>query len=91
MASESDDRAVELVLLFARAGHEAGYPTADLEERVVALADALGRDDTQVSATPTLVDISFGAMPGQRTFALRVSPTAVDLDAIRRAGAEATP
>jgi uncharacterized membrane protein YjjP (DUF1212 family) len=82
VASESDERAVELVLRFARAGHEAGYPTADLEERVVALADALGLDETQVSATPTLVDISFGAMPGQRSFALRVSPSSVDLEHI---------
>ena len=32
----------ELLLRFTRAGHEAGYPTADLEERVLALARARG-------------------------------------------------
>ena len=82
--SSSGDRAVELVLRFARAGHEAGYPTADLEERVLALAETLGLDDTQVSATPTLVDVSFGAVPRQQSFALRVKPSGVDLDAIAR-------
>lgn len=82
--SSSGDRAVELLLRFARAGHEAGYPTADLEERVVALAETLGLDDTQVSATPTLVDVSFGAVPQQQSFALRVQPSGVDLDAIAR-------
>jgi uncharacterized membrane protein YjjP (DUF1212 family) len=77
-----DEGRVELLLRFARAGHEAGYPTADLEERLVALAEALGLDETQISATPTLVDISFGAGPRQRSFALRVKPSGVDLDAI---------
>ena len=82
--SSSGDRAVELVLRFARAGHEAGYPTADLEERVLALAETFGLDDTQVSATPTLVDVSFGAVSRQQSFALRVKPSSVDLDAIAR-------
>jgi uncharacterized membrane protein YjjP (DUF1212 family) len=80
--SSTGDRAVELVLRFARKGHEAGYPTADLEERVVALAKTLGLDETQISATPTRVDISVGAGPLQRSFALRVKPSGVDLDAI---------
>ena len=74
--------AVELLVRFARTGHQAGYPTADLEERVVALAAALGFEDAQVSATPTMIDVSLGAVPHQRSFTLRVRPTAVDLDVI---------
>jgi uncharacterized membrane protein YjjP (DUF1212 family) len=76
--------AVELVLGFTRAGHRAGYPTAELEERVLALADALGLAGAQVSATPTVVEISLGSLPRQRTYTLRVRPTTVDLDAIAR-------
>ena len=75
---------VELLLGFARAGHQAGYPTAELEARVLALADALGLREAQVSATPTLVDVSLGSLPGQRTYTLRVRPAAVDLDAMGR-------
>jgi uncharacterized membrane protein YjjP (DUF1212 family) len=75
---------VEFVLEFARVGHRAGYPTADLEERVLALADSLELQGAQVSSTPTLVDVSFGSLPRQRTFTLRVRPAPVDLDAIAR-------
>jgi uncharacterized membrane protein YjjP (DUF1212 family) len=75
---------LELVLRFARAGHEAGYPTADLEERVLALAGSLGLAGAQISATPTLVDISLGSLAHQRSYTLRVRPPAVDLDAIAR-------
>lgn len=75
---------VELLLRFAEAAHEAGYPTADLEERVIALARALGVTGTQVSATPTLVELSLGSLPDQRTYTLRVRPPAADLDAIAR-------
>jgi uncharacterized membrane protein YjjP (DUF1212 family) len=82
VSDTGDDRRVELLLRFARAGHEAGYPTDDLEERLVALAEALGLDETQVSATPTVLDVSFGAGPRQRSFALRVKPSGVDLEAI---------
>ena len=71
----------ELLLRFARAGHDAGYPTADLEERIVALASSLGLE-AEVSATPTLVEISVGSLPRQRTYTLRVRPALVDLDAI---------
>lgn len=78
------DTAVEFLLTFARVGHDAGYPTADLEERLTALADSVGLEAAQVSATPTLVDLSFGALPRQRTYAIRVRPTFVDLDAIAR-------
>ncbi len=80
----SSDRAVEFLIRFARAGHEAGYPTADLEDRVVALARSLELEGVQVSATPTLVEVSLGSLPNQQTFTLRVRPTAVDLDAIAR-------
>jgi uncharacterized membrane protein YjjP (DUF1212 family) len=78
------DLLVELLVGFARAGHDAGYPTADLEERVSTLASSLGFEDAQVSATPTIVEVSLGALPVQRSFTLRVRPTSVDLDAIAR-------
>jgi uncharacterized membrane protein YjjP (DUF1212 family) len=82
--TEPSDARVELLVGFARVGHDAGYPTADLEERVSALAVALGFEDAQVSATPTILDVSLGAVPNQRGYAFRVRPTAVDLDAIAR-------
>ena len=76
--------AVEFLVTFTRLAHHAGYPTADLEERVLSLADSLGLVAAQVSATPTLVEVSFGSLPRQRSYTLRVQPTAVDLDAIAR-------
>jgi uncharacterized membrane protein YjjP (DUF1212 family) len=78
------DSAVEFLLTFARVGHDAGYPTADLEERLTALADSVGLEAAQVSATPTIVEIALGSLPRQRSYALRVRPTVVDLDAIAR-------
>ena len=33
---------------------------------------------------PTLVEVSLGSLPNQRTFTVRVRPAAVDLDAIAR-------
>jgi uncharacterized membrane protein YjjP (DUF1212 family) len=78
------DAATELLLRFARAGHDAGYPTADLEERIVALAEPLGLPGTEISATPTVVEISVGSLPQQRSYTLRVRPAVVDLDAIAR-------
>jgi uncharacterized membrane protein YjjP (DUF1212 family) len=80
----SGDDAIAFLLRFTRTGHGAGYPTAELEGRVVSVAEALGLQDAQVSATPTLVELSLGSAPHQRTFALRVRPTSVDLDAIAR-------
>lgn len=74
----------ELLLRFARAGHDAGYPTADLEERVDAIAETLGLVGTEISATPTVVEISVGSIPDQRSYTLRVRPAVVDLDAIAR-------
>lgn len=78
------DPPAELLIGFARAGHDAGYPTADLEERVLALAGSFGLVGTEVSATPTLVEVSLGPLPRQRSYSLRVRPAAVDLDAIAR-------
>ena len=78
------DRPVELVLGFAHAGHAAGYPTADLEERLLVLARAVGEVDAQVSATPTLVEVSLGSIPEQRSYTIRVRPRPVDLAAIAR-------
>ena len=57
----------ELLLRFARAGHEAGYPTADLEERVLALARAVGLEDAQISVTPTVIDVTVGSLRAQRS------------------------
>jgi uncharacterized membrane protein YjjP (DUF1212 family) len=76
--------AVEFLLRFARTAHQAGYPTAELEERVLALADALGLAGAEISAVPTLVDVSLGSLPEQRSYTLRVRPPVVDLDAIAR-------
>jgi uncharacterized membrane protein YjjP (DUF1212 family) len=74
---------IEFLLAFARAAHGAGYPTAELEDRVSALAESLGVD-AEVSATPTLLDLSVGTASRQRTYAMRVRPSDVDLDAIAR-------
>jgi uncharacterized membrane protein YjjP (DUF1212 family) len=63
-------------------GHEAGYATAELEERALALADSLGLAGAQVSVTPTLIELSLGPLAGQRTYTLRVRPPALDLGKI---------
>jgi uncharacterized membrane protein YjjP (DUF1212 family) len=78
------DASAELLIGFAGAGHAAGYPTADLEEKVLALAGAFGLDGTEVSVTPTLVEVWLGRLPRQRSYSLRVRPTPVDLDAMGR-------
>ena len=69
---------------FAGVAHRAGYPTSDLEDLLGSLATALGLEAAQISATPTLLELSFGLLPHQRSYTLRVRPTAVDLDAIGR-------
>jgi uncharacterized membrane protein YjjP (DUF1212 family) len=79
-----DAAATELLLRFARVGHDSGYPTADLEERLLALADALGVPGAEISATPTVVEVSVGSLADQRSYTLRVRPKDVDLDAIAR-------
>jgi uncharacterized membrane protein YjjP (DUF1212 family) len=76
--------ATDVVLRFMRAGHDAGYPTAELEQRVLLFATELGFPASQVSATPTMIEISLGTLPAQRSFTLRVRPKGVDLDAIAR-------
>jgi uncharacterized membrane protein YjjP (DUF1212 family) len=78
------DSAIEFLLTFARVGHDAGYPTADLEGRVSSLADSVGLEAAQVSVTPTTVEISLGSLPRQQSYAIRAGPTFVDLDAIAR-------
>ena len=80
----TDATAVEFLLRFTRVAHRAGYPTADLEERIVALASSLGLGEAQVSATPTIVEVSLGKLPHQRSYTLRVQPTTVELNAISR-------
>ena len=75
---------VEFLLEFAQLAHRAGYPTSDLEERLVSLAAALRLEAPQISATPTLVELSFGSLSHQRSYTLRVHPKGVDLDAIAR-------
>jgi uncharacterized membrane protein YjjP (DUF1212 family) len=81
---EASAAPVEFLLGFARAGHDAGYTTAELEERVLVLADAVGLGDVQVSATPTAIELALGPLVEQRTYALRVLPAGVDLGAIAR-------
>jgi uncharacterized membrane protein YjjP (DUF1212 family) len=78
------EAAVEFLLRFGRAGHDAGYPTADLEDRLLVLARSLGIPGAEVSATPTVVEVSLGSLPQQRTYTLRVRPSVVDLDTIAR-------
>jgi len=51
---------------------------------VLSLAEALGLRGAEISATPTLVEISLGSIPQQRSYSLRVTPTQVDLDAVAR-------
>jgi uncharacterized membrane protein YjjP (DUF1212 family) len=51
---------IEFMLRFADAGHHAGYPSADLEARVLKLAESSGIEDAQISATPTIIELSFG-------------------------------
>ncbi len=80
----TNESTVEFLLEFARIAHRAGYPTADLEERLGSLAGVLGLEAAQISATPTLLELSFGSLPRQRNYSLRVRPTTVDLDAITR-------
>ena len=84
MAWAEPDPRVEFLLKFARSAHRAGYPTADLEERVLALARTLDVRGAQVSATPTLIELSVGPLRQQQSYSLRVSPDDVDLDAIER-------
>jgi uncharacterized membrane protein YjjP (DUF1212 family) len=83
-APRAPDASTEFLLRFARSGHDAGYSTAELEDRLQVLARSLGHKEAQISATPTLVDISLGSLPRQHNYALRVRPTPVDLDAIAR-------
>ena len=51
---------------------------------MLSLAEVLGLQGAEISATPTLVEISLGSIPHQRSYTLRVRPTPVDLDAIAR-------
>ena len=81
---EETPAGTELVLRFARVGHDAGYPTAELEERVLTLSSAVGLDEVEISVTPTVVDVSIGSLAAQRSYTLRVRPSSVDLDAIAR-------
>jgi uncharacterized membrane protein YjjP (DUF1212 family) len=83
-ATEDATRRVEFLLRFARAGHDAGYSTTELEARAVALAHAVGFEHAEVSVTPTQVELSLGALTRQQTHTLRVRPGRVDLGAIAR-------
>ena len=65
-------------------GTHAGYPTADLEERIVALGGHLGLPGVEVSSTPTVVELSLGTLPHQRTLHAPDATPTVDLDAIAR-------
>ena len=51
-----ESRGVEFLLRFTEVGHASGYPTDDLEERVLALAAHFGLAAPQISATLTIVE-----------------------------------
>ena len=79
-----ESRGIEFVLRFTDVGQASGYPADDLEERVLSLTAHLGLAAPQISATPTIVELSFGSLQEQRSYTFRVRPRAVDLDAIAR-------
>jgi uncharacterized membrane protein YjjP (DUF1212 family) len=76
------DATTEFLVRFARAGQAAGYSTTELEQRVEALAPALGMPAVEVSAVPTAVQLSLGQLPRQQVHTLRVRPAPIDLGAI---------
>jgi uncharacterized membrane protein YjjP (DUF1212 family) len=86
MSQMEEPVAPEIIFLlrFVRLGHEAGYSTAELEDRVLALARSLGLADVQISVTPTLVELSLGPLSRQRTYSIRVRPAALDLGTMAR-------
>ena len=75
---------VVFLLRFTRLGHEAGYSTAELEDRALVIAEALGLPGVQVSVTPTLVEVSVGPLTHQSTHTLRVRPATLDLGRLAR-------
>lgn len=83
-STPEEPRGIEFLLRFTEAGQSSGYPTDDLEERVLSLAAHLDLAAPQISAAPTIVELSFGSLPEQRSYIFRVRPRAVDLDAIAR-------
>ncbi len=84
-AAFADDQAVELLLHFARSTSEAGgYPSSELEPRILELAHAIGLHSVQVSATPTVINLTVGPIPNQQVYVLRVQPRPVDLYSIGR-------
>jgi len=84
-AAFADDQAVELLLHFARSTSEAGgYPSSELEPRILELAHAMGLHSVQVSATPTVINLTVGPIPNQQVYVLRVQPRDVDLYSIGR-------
>ena len=76
------DATTEFLVRFARVGQAAGYSTAELEQRIEALAPALGMPAIEVSAVPTEVQLSLGPLPRQQVHTLRVRPAPVDLGAL---------
>ena len=84
-AAFADNQAVELLLHFARSTSEAGgYPSSELEPRILELAHAIGLHSVQVSATPTVINLTVGPIPNQQVYVLRVQPRPVDLYSIGR-------
>lgn len=69
---------------FARVGHEAGYPTSELESRVRRVGRAIGLPAVEISATPTVLELMVGPIPHQQSFTLRTDPSSVDLDRTSR-------
>jgi len=76
--------AVEFLVRFARAAHEAGYPTSELESRVRTVGRVVELSPVEVSATPTVIELIVGSIAQQRSFTLRTTPSSVDLDRTSR-------
>ena len=83
--ADTEKRAIEFLLRFTRAAHEAGgYPAYELEPRIEGLSHTLGMGHVQVSATPTMVTLTVGVIPHQQVYMLRVEPHPINLHAIGR-------
>ena len=74
--------AEDFLLRLARALHESGAPSHQIEDAMDALAPRLGVEGRFFS-TPTSIFVSFGPESEGRTTLLRVEPSGVDLERMR--------
>jgi uncharacterized membrane protein YjjP (DUF1212 family) len=71
--TDASDRSIELVLKLGRGLHASGYPAHRLEDALERVARRLGLE-AQFFSMPTALFASFGAVPEQRTYQIRVEP-----------------